>query len=293
MIPQSQILEWFHGIDVFIDIFSMIVILLITLKISKFYLMKRRDSNQIKINSKNKISDNIFPKNKNKFLDNTGEKRYKLFIIAFLLLSLSFIAKLFTYIVIEYKAIETKTIGFLTISYQIVKTSEVPIFIGLFIFRILSLLAFYLLYLAYTRKDMKIDINNPGKSGITLRNSLGMILVIYLLLIAGYFSQSVYYIYYTTCFFMLFLITESIYEIYSVNKNKNTLLLAISFGIIMLSHAVFIFLNIHCIAYISAEIIQLLGYFLLLITFSKITWINKKKINFKVKNNESKKKRKN
>jgi hypothetical protein len=279
MIAQTPILEWFHGIDMTIDIFSLIVISLIAFSIFRFYRLKKKENSK-----ENHLTDHRI---------DYDFKRYKLFIISFFLLSLSFIFKLLTYFVIQYNAVETRQIGLMTITYQTVKTSDIPIFLGFFLFRILSLLSFYLLYLAYTRKDnVKIDSNNPGKTGITLRNSLGLLLVIYLLLIASYYSQSVYYVYYTTCIILLFIITESVYEIYSVNKNTNTLLLTISFSLLMLSHCVFLFLNIHSLAYVFAESIQLLAYLMLLIAFVKITFHKEEQKKIKIKN-EPKKKRTN
>ena len=255
------IIEWFHGIDMIIDVFSMIVLLLLALNIYRFYKLKIKAG----LIQTADVKSADFPKLVYE------EKRYKLFIASFALLSISFLFKLFTYLVIQYTAIETADIGVMTITYQTVRSSDFTIFWGFFFFRVLSLLSFYLLYLAYTRKEMKLTPENPGKSGITLRNSFGMMFVLYLLLLAGYYSQSVFYVYYTTCFFLLFIITESVYEIYSVNRNFNTFLLAASFGTIMLSQGVFLFLKMYSVMYVLSEIIQLMGYLMLFITFFRIT----------------------
>ena len=263
MVAYIPIIEWFHGIDVLIDVFSLIVLLLLAFNILRFYLIKKKeraaDAKFLKLEKSNGYED----------------KRYRLFITSFFLLSLSFVFKLFTYFVIQYEAVETKHIGMLTITYQTVKNSDATILWGFFFFRVLSLLAFYLLYLAYTRKELKITENNPGKSGITFRNSFGMLFVLYLLLMASYYSQSVYYVYYTTCFFLLFIIAETVYEIYSVNKHVNTLLLTIAFGIIMISHGIFLFLKVQSWMYVIAETVQLVGYSLLLITFLRIMFPKK------------------
>lgn len=261
------IIEWFHGIDMVIDFFSMIVLFLLALNIYRFYSIKIKA--HVPQRLKGIAKSTAASKMQN--LDDYEGKRYKLFIASFALLSLSFLFKLFTYLVIQYSSLQTKEIGFVTITYQTVRSSDFTIFWGFFFFRVLSLLSFYLLYLAYTRKEMKITPENPGKSGITLRNSFGMMFILYLLLLAGYYSQSVFYVYYTTCFFLLFIITETVYEIYSANRNFNTLLLAMSFGTIMLSQGVFLFLKMYSIMYVVSEVIQLLGYLMLFITFFRIT----------------------
>jgi hypothetical protein len=223
--------ELFYGKDLFIDIFSIIVSLLIFSYAMKYY----------KINKE--------------------QKKYKYIISSFALLAISFVFKILTHFTIYYKTVETKQMGVLTITYQTLKSSQILIFWGLFLYRVLSLLALYLLYAGYTRKQTKSST----------------LLIIYLLLLVGYLSQSVYYVYHLTSFFLLFLITDRLLHAYSKSRHYKTRLLAYSFGTIMLSQALFIFLNINPIFYILAEIIQLCGYLLLLFTFIKVLRDGKKK----------------
>jgi len=84
---------------------------------------------------------------------------------------------------------------------------------------------------------------------------------------------------------MLFFITLNYFEKYRESKRRTTLLLMISFAIIAVSQIIFYCMKFDEIFYAVAEIVQLFGYVLLLITFvmillygHKINYLDIKKI---------------
>ena len=93
------------------------------------------------------------------------------------------------------------------------------------------------------------------------------ILFIYFILAITYFSISQYFLFHLTSLFLLFFITYAYFKNYFKNKKKNSQFLAISFAIIGLSQLIFIFIPFHSMVYVIAELIQLGGYILLLLSF--------------------------
>lgn len=226
MVFNFALMQWTSGLDLAIDVFSLCVIILIAISAIKFY----------KINNQ--------------------QKKYRYLIASFILLAISFIFKIFTHFTIYYTATQTRYFGNIAFVYQSLKSSYFLVFWGLLGYRVLSLLAFYFLYLTYVNE--KTD------------SKMSIILIAYLIFIASYFSQSAYYIYYISSFFILYMIVDKIYTIYQNTKYKKTKLLVISFSILMLSQAVSILININEIFYLIAELIQLTGFIILLYTFLKV-----------------------
>lgn len=185
---------------------------------------------------------------------NKEQRKYKYFIPAFGLLVLSFISKIIAHFTIYYTTTETHQIGVITVTHQALKTSNALILWGLLLHRVLMIMALYFLYLVYSEKQSKTSI----------------FLIGYLLLVVGYLSRSVYYIFQLTALVLLAIITKKIFEVYVKNKYYKTKLLLISFGVITLSCGIFMFLYIHPIMYVIAEVVQLFGYLILLFTFSRV-----------------------
>ena len=79
-------------------------------------------------------------------------------------------------------------------------------------------------------------------------------------------------------FILLLLITYTYYKEYKKQKSPTTRLLAYSFAIITLSQLFFMFINLFDELYVIAEIVQLVGYIGLLITFIKVLRYGRKKI---------------
>lgn len=188
-------------------------------------------------------------------------KRYIYLISSFTFIFLAFLFKILSHLRIYYFSTATKTIGAITLTYQTLNTSEALVFLGLMAYHIVFILGLYILYAAYLHKQ----------------TTLNTILIVYLLLMVGYFSNITYYIFYVTSMILLSIIAFSFYQIYQKNKMENTKLLYISFMILAFSQFIFMFLNRSPIYYAIAEIVQLCGYLFLYFTFLKVLRDGKKK----------------
>ena len=221
--------QWFYGKDIVIDLVSVFVLLLIAFFSFKYYKIR---------------------KNKN----------YVYFGLSFILLSVSFLFKILTNFTIYFHVLETKNIGFLSLTYQTIKTSDVLFIVGFLIYRLLTLFGLYMLYSVYY---------DQPKTNIFL--------IAYLILVSTYFTQSAYYIFHLTSLILLVLLTIQYSKTYIKNKNNATRMLASSFGIITASQILSIFVSISTKFYVFAEIIQLIGYVILLFSFLTVLRHGKKK----------------
>ena len=226
-----QLVQWFYGKDLVIDIVSALVLLLIALFSLRYYKIERKNKN------------------------------YLYLAISFLLIAVSFFFKILANFTIYYHVFETKYFGLYSITYHSVKTSDILFILGYLIYRLLTLLGLYILYSMYQK--------NQSKSNIFL--------IIFFILVSTYFSQSAYYIFHLTALLLLACIALQYYTNYKKNRQFTSRLLASSFVIIGISQIVFIFVNLNQNLYVVAEIIQLLGYLILLTTFVKVLRNAKKK----------------
>lgn len=185
---------------------------------------------------------------------------YLLLTLSFVLLSIAFLSKIFMNLAIYFPFIEFEELNELFYTYNLITTAT-PLFLtGFLIYRILTLVGLYLLFAVYYKQD-----------------KMSMGLTIYLLLMLSYFSGFEYYIFHITTFILLSLITIKYYINYKTyNDTKNKFILT-SFFVISLSQAIFIFIDFNAISYIVAELIQLVGYSLLSITFGMVLFDAKKK----------------
>ncbi len=223
--------NWFYGKDIGIDAVSVITLLIITVFSYKLY----------------KISK---------------EQKSALFTIGFLSLAISFIFKILTNFELYYSTLETQTQGLITFSYSIVKTSNIPLFIGFLGYRALTFLGLYLLYLVYYGD--KTD-------------KVSMALQAYFLFVALYFTQFSYYVFFMTNAIFLALITKKLWDNSTKNNRSQTALsLATSFSIITASQILFMFTGMFPILYVLGELVQLIGSAMLLWTLALILYHGKK-----------------
>ena len=185
---------------------------------------------------------------------------YSLFTVSFLLLSIAFIFKILTNFTIYYTATITQQIGIFTLTHQGVQSSDIFSVWGTLLFRTLTLLGFYLLYTHYYKKQERTTI----------------IFVIYLLLITTYFSRIAYYIFHATLLLLLLYISYQQYQNYQRTKDKPAQMVFYSFITIALSQLTFIFMGTNQLYYVLAEMIQLIGYTLLLVSFLMVLHHGKK-----------------
>ncbi len=185
---------------------------------------------------------------------NNSQKKYRYLISSFALLAVSFLAKVLSHFVIYYNDVETKHIGIISFTYQTINHSNILVFWGLFAYRILSLFAIYLFYLIYAEK---MDLKNQS-------------LMIFLLMLVAYLGQAEYYMYYITLSVLLLINIISLRERYLEKKSVTTKYLLIGFGLLLLSQIFFIFIFVNPFIYLTGEILQIIGYCLILIGFIRV-----------------------
>lgn len=232
---EPAITSLMYGKDIWIDVVGFLIVSFILAYAVKFYRLNKGST-----------------RNKDKYL---------LLISSFTLLSVSFLAKILSHITIYKTSFETKHLGIISFTYQTITHSNVLIFWGLLTYRILSILALYLFFQIYSEDS---SIKNQS-------------LTIFLLLLTVYLGQLEYYIYHLSMSVLLILIIISLREKNPINKsslvaikNKTTNYLIRGFEAILLSQIIFIFLFANKFIYFGGEVIQLIGYLLILTGFARV-----------------------
>lgn len=191
---------------------------------------------------------------------NKKEKNYLVLAISFISLAVSFLFKILTNFTIYYHIIETKEVGFVTFTFNAVQSSNLLFFIGFLMYRLLTLLGLFGLYSIYEKQS------KPN-----------VLLLIYFVIISTYYIDFAYYIFHLTSLILLVLILLQYFKNYKKNKNRTTKLLFYSFSVIAISQVFFIFVGLNLYLYVISEILQLLGYIGLLLTFILVLKHGKKK----------------
>ena len=177
-------------------------------------------------------------------------KNYLYLALSFYLIALSFFSKILINFTIYYQVLHTQIIGSIEYTQVILKSSEILSISGLFFYRLFMLLGLFTLYSIY-EKQFKANI----------------ILMVYFIIISISFSKEEYYIFYLTSLILLGIISNRYYQNYRNNKEKTSGMLAASFSVITLSQIFFMLVNFTKHFYVVGEVIQLIGYIALLITF--------------------------
>ncbi len=186
---------------------------------------------------------------------------YLLLSSSFFLIALSFVSKIITNFTIYYDVLEQKNIGLLTLTYPVTKYTNALFFFGFLMYRVFTLIGLYLLYSVYFKRQPKTN----------------MMIISYLIVVLMVFTQKAYYIFHFTALMLLVILTYQYFVHYKMNKLLTTRVLAYSFLIIAVSQILFIFVKANELFYVAAEILQLLGYILLLVTFIMVLKHGKKK----------------
>lgn len=177
-------------------------------------------------------------------------RNYLYFALSFIILASSFLIKILMNINIYYKIIETKQLGIITVVYQSVKSSGGLFYTSFALYWFLTTLGFYILYSTYQKQSMQ-----------------SFFLGTYLLFISTYFAYPDYRAFYLTSLVILILITINHSRKYIKKRHFTTKLAALSFGIMAMSQIFFILVDAANRFYVIGEVIQLIGYISLLITF--------------------------
>lgn len=226
---------WFCGVNIFIDVFSLITLLLIAFFSYQVYR-----------------------------LDKDKKMNYYLS-LAFLLMAAGLFAKVFTTGLIFYH--QPMGIANIPVVNQIVnqdiqgvRASTVLFTFSVMLFRLCTLIGLYILYSVFQKRFHLSDA----------------IVVLTAFFLVTFYSQSGSFGFHIMAIPMIGLIAYRFYDNYRRNHMGTTLLLTASFMTILLSHSLFIFEGVSPMCYVTAEYIQLIGYFLLLLTFIMVLQHGKK-----------------
>lgn len=179
----------------------------------------------------------------------SGERRYKFFSLAFLLICVSYIIKILMNVSVYSTVTKKVQIGMFVFISQSLQRFELFYSIGFFLLRFLLLLGLIGIFLVLEKKeDRKYAF-----------------LLIYLAFISSLIGNYIFHIFHITASMLLLLIFVYYYNNYLHNKSKNPFLVASSFFLIMISQVVFILSASFPLAYVIGESLQLLGYILLLL----------------------------
>ncbi|HLC60182.1 MAG TPA: hypothetical protein VJJ52_02020 [Candidatus Nanoarchaeia archaeon] len=192
---------------------------------------------------------------------NKNNKNYLYLSGSFSLIALSFLFKILTNFTIYYKIFVTRHLGNYILTYPAIQASNILFFVGFSLYRFLTLLGLYMLYSIYQKKQSKSNI----------------FLIVFFLVVLTYFSELEYFIFHIIAFALLALITLNYYNTYKKNKQLASKFVTASFAIIGVSQIFSIFVFYNSLYYVMAEIIQLVGYLILLITFIRVLRDAKKK----------------
>ena len=223
--------KWFYGKDILIDVVSIIVLVMISFVTFRFYRLNKK------------------------------KKQHLYFSLASALLLLSFIFKILTNFTLYEHVTTTKQIGFFTLTFHTIHYSDTLFLVGTILYRLLTLLGFYLLFSIYYKEQPKPIY----------------LLMFFFIFISTYFTSQTYYIFHLAALLFLIFITKKYYANYLKTKDRPAKLIFWSFGIILLSQLIFIFIGLTKILYVIAEVTQLLGYALLLVSFMMVLYYGKKK----------------
>ena len=192
---------------------------------------------------------------------NKKNKNYLYLAGSFFLIAMSFLFKILTNFTIYYKVFVTRHLGDFILTYPTIQVSNILFLAGFLFYRLLTLLGLYMLY--------SIHQKNQSKSNIFL--------MVFFILILTYFSELEYFIFHIVALALLALITLQYYRTYRKNKQPASKFVTASFAIIGVSQIFSIFVFYNNVYYVIAELIQLVGYLILLMTFIRVLRDAKKK----------------
>lgn len=192
---------------------------------------------------------------------NKENKKHLLLFISLAILGASFIFKIITYLILYSTTFSVEVLNVLGQLVYYLEPSNFYFSISFVAYALLTLIGFYLLYTVY----------EPKVSAST------SILMFYFLLVIALFTENAYLFMHLTAMMLSIMITLSLWKNYRRNGLDSTKALAFSFGIISFSRIFFILASFYSSMYVIGELIQLIGFALLLFTFITVLRNGKKK----------------
>lgn len=179
------------------------------------------------------------------------QAKYRYLAACFFTIAVSFMFKILTNISVYYEVLQKRIFGELTIVYLTLEKSELLAYIGFFSHRFLFLMGLVgLFYILHKYKDMKL-----------------LMLLAYLMFSTTFWSMRNYLFFHATVILMLVLIVSFYLMRYRERKTKHILALLMVFSSLLLSQLSFIFVALNIHLYVVGEILQLIGFLVLLYYF--------------------------
>lgn len=192
---------------------------------------------------------------------NKNNKNYLYLAWSFLLICLSFGFKILTNLTIYYPILKSNIAGPVTTALVGVREYNIFSFLTFSAFVLFHLLGLFFLYTIYNKERHKSHI----------------FLIVYFILLSTYLSYLNYYIFHLTSLFFLAILSLVYLKKYLNTGYNNTKILYYAFSILALSQIFFMFISINQYFFVFAEVIQLIGYLLLLLMLTKVINYGKKK----------------
>ena len=184
----------------------------------------------------------------------TKEKKYFYFGMSFVGIALSFISKILTNFQFYYNFLRQSNIVD-SLLVTVTAHKSLNIFLSAYFFhRLFMLLALTGIFFVVCKYDKKL-----------------LFIFAYLIAIITAFSTSEYFIFHVTTSIMLGYIFCQYYYNYKHHPTKNTFLVAFSFFLILISQIIFINIIIGVENYALAQVIQFIGYIILLYAYIRIS----------------------
>ena len=215
--------KWFYGIDIAFEIVSIIVALLISFYSYKLYTISKK-------------------------------KEHKYFHIFFLMIAIAFIFKILTNFDLYFDVLKTMQIGSIQVQYISKSLSTIYRFGGLFMYRLLTALFAYGLYMLVNKKRDKKDV----------------LLFTYFLIILAFLSYYGYFLFHLTIVMLLGFVSYYYYKNCKKLHTINSRLVACGFIMLTLANVVFAVVELDLVLYVLAEVFQLAGFCLLLGAFVSV-----------------------
>jgi len=192
---------------------------------------------------------------------NKKNKNYFFLALSFIFMAFSFFFKILTNFSVYTKVIEEKKILMITYIYETIKPHYLFSFLSSELQKSFMLIGLYLLYVVLDKNKSRLD----------------HFLIISLLLVITHLSHyNRHLFYYITALVLLLVITIKYYFMFKKNKQKTTKMLAYSFAIISISQFFFFFMFRYRVFYVIGEIVQLIGFIGLLVSFVLVLHYGKK-----------------
>ncbi len=186
----------------------------------------------------------------------TKEAKYKYFSLSFVLIAIAYVFKILTNFTLFRQSIIEKTIGDLTYTFLAIQKSDIFLILGYLLFRFLMLIGLIGIYLILDKQSKQTEVNKRI-----------IVLLTFFAFITAMISHYYFIIFHITAALLLGFITYLFYNNCKKKCTQTSRLVSTAFLIIFISQLLFILVQFNTEFYVVAEVFQLLGFIILLITY--------------------------